>query len=69
MALKAKPLGTVKSRNKLESALEEVSKEPTDRLNVNVPHSVYKQLKMKALEHETTVSELVNLWINKYISK
>ncbi len=66
MALKAKPLGGM-SREKLEEALREVTKEPMERLNVNVPRSVYKAFKVKAAAGDTSMSEMINRWIADYV--
>lgn len=66
MALKAKPLGGA-SREKLVAALQEVVREPVERLNVNVPKSKLKAFKLKAATEDKTMSELVNQWINAYL--
>lgn len=66
MALKAKPLGGM-SREKLEEALKEVTKEPMERLNVNVPRSLYKAFKVKAAAEDTSMSEMINRWIADYV--
>ena len=66
MALKAKPLGGM-SREKLEAALREVNKEPTERLNVNVPHSLFKAFKVKAAADDSTMTAMINRWIEEYV--
>lgn len=66
MALKAKPLGGM-SREKLEEALKEVTKEPMERLNVNVPRSLYKAFKVKTAADDTSMTEMINRWIADYV--
>jgi len=51
------------------AAMEDVRKESTKRLNANVPASVYNQLRVKAAQNDVTINELVNDWINEYLSK
>lgn len=50
-------------------AIEDVQTESTRRLNVNVPASNYKAFKLKAVQNDVDMSELVNQWIYEYISK
>lgn len=50
-------------------AIEDVQAESTRRLNVNVPASNYKAFKLKAVQNDVDMSELVNQWINEYISR
>jgi hypothetical protein len=50
-------------------AIEDVQTESTRRLNVNVPASNYKAFKLKAVQNDVDMSELINQWINEYISK
>lgn len=66
--LKAKPLEQDRNE-KLASALEEVTKEPVVRLNVNVPQSLYRRLKVKAATDGVHISDLVNGWAQEYVSK
>lgn len=66
--LKAKPLEQDRSE-KLASALEEVTKEPMVRLNVNVPQSLYRKMKVKAATDGVHLSDLVNRWTREYVSK
>jgi predicted DNA binding CopG/RHH family protein len=49
------------------AAIADVSKEPMKRLNVNLPESVMKQFKAKAVMEGLDMSELVNNWIKKYL--
>lgn len=66
--LKAKPLEQDRNE-KLASALEEVTKEPVVRLNVNVPQSLYRKMKVKAATDGVHLSDLVNKWAREYVSK
>lgn len=66
--LKAKQLEQDRSE-KLTSAIEEVTKEPMVRLNVNVPQNLYRKLKVKAATDGVHLSDLVNQWAQEYVSK
>ena len=49
------------------AAIADVTKEPLKRLNVNLPESVMKQFKDKAVMEGKDMSELVNEWIKNYL--
>jgi len=49
------------------AAIADVTKEPLKRLNVNLPESVMKQFKAKAVMEGKDMSELVSDWIEKYL--
>lgn len=66
--LKPKPLDQVRSE-KLVSALEEVTKEPLTRLNVDLPKSVHQDLKVRAAAEGVCMSDLVRLWVIEYLSQ
>lgn len=51
------------------AAIEDVRKEPTKRLNANVPASLYHELQVKAAKEGRKINELVNQWVNEYLSK
>lgn len=51
------------------AAMEDVRKEPTKRLNANVPASIYQELQVKAAQEGRKINELVNEWIGEYLSK
>lgn len=51
------------------AAIADVTKEPVKRLNVNVPESVLKQFKAKAVLEGKDMSELVNGWIGEYLNR
>lgn len=49
-------------------AIEDVRKEPMKRLNANIPESKYRELQIKAAQEGRKINELVNLWIDEYLS-
>tara|TARA_R110002050_G_scaffold259608_2_gene399057 strand:+ start:223 stop:429 length:207 start_codon:yes stop_codon:yes gene_type:complete len=51
------------------AAIDDVRKEPTKRLNANVPASLYQELQVKAAKEGRKINELVNQWVNEYLSK
>lgn len=51
------------------AAIADVTKEPLKRLNVNLPESVMKQFKAKAVMEGKDMSELVSGWIDHYLKK
>jgi predicted HicB family RNase H-like nuclease len=50
------------------AAMEDVRREPTKRLNANVPASAYQELQIKSAQEGRKINELVNQWINEYLS-
>ena len=57
-------------RNKVkEKALAEVVKEPTIRLNVNIPESLHRMLKISAIEERSDMKSLIVQLIEEYLSK
>ena len=42
-----------------DRVLAELSAEPTKRLNVEVPASLHRRLKVASATHETTITEIV----------
>ncbi len=66
--LKAKPVDQVRSE-KLNSAMEEVTKEPLARLNVNITQSQYRALRKKAMENGISLTALVGKWVREYVSE
>ena len=52
-----------------KEALDTVSEEEKVRLNLDIPKSTMRQLKMRAVERETTVSEIIRELVNEYLSK
>ena len=67
MVLEAKE-STRSSEGKKE-ALDTVSEEEKVRLNLDIPKSTMRQLKMRAVERETTVSEIIRELVSEYLSK
>jgi hypothetical protein len=51
------------------AAIADVTKEPLKRLNVNLPESMMKQFKAKAVMEGKDMSELVNRWILNYLKE
>lgn len=66
--LKAKPVDQVRSE-KLSSAMEEVTKEPLARLNVNISQSQYRALRKRAMENGISLTALVGQWVREYVSE
>ena len=54
---------------KKNTDIADVTKEPLKRLNVNLPESVMKQFKAKAVMEGKDMSELVSRWIDDYLKK
>ena len=52
-----------------QEALDALSEEEKVRLNLDIPKSTMRQLKMSAVERETTVSEIIRELVNEYLSK
>ena len=51
------------------AAIDDVRKEPTKRLNANVPASLYQELQVKAAKEGRKINDLVNQWVDEYLSK
>lgn len=53
-----------------ERAMREVrDEEPTARLNVQIPKSVLRELKLIATRHDRTVSDIVREFVTEYVRK
>jgi hypothetical protein len=50
-------------------SIKDVTEEQTVRINFIVTKSMQKAFKAKALDEDTTMTELINGWISKYIDK
>lgn len=50
-----------------ERVLAEVAAEPTKRLNVEVPASLHRRLKLSAADRETTITEMVIVALENYL--
>lgn len=68
MALKIKTRNTRLSTHK-DKAIKDVISDKIVRLNINLPSAVLKNFKLKAIQNNTTMSEIILKWINEYISK
>lgn len=68
MTLKAKKTSRDAALHKQE-ALEEVTKEETKRLNVDVPASLHQKVKMLAAQQNTSITEIIIICLNEYLSK
>lgn len=57
--------------SKKEKAIVSVqnTKEEMIRMNINISKTFYKQVKQKALDKDTTITEIVIKALNEYISK
>ena len=51
------------------AALEDVRKEPTKRLNANIPASLYQELQIQAAKDGRKINDLVIEWVNAYLGK
>lgn len=67
MVLKIK-IGNRLNTNK-EKAIQNVTIDKMVRLNVNLPNTLLKQFKLKTVQNNITMSELILTWINEYINK
>jgi hypothetical protein len=57
--------------SKKEKAIASVqeTKEEMIRMNINISKTFYKQIKQKALDQDTTITEIVIKALNEYMSK
>ncbi|MGD6739418.1 hypothetical protein ACP5PY_24995 [Photobacterium leiognathi subsp. mandapamensis] len=67
MALKIKKAGDGHKHPEVDKVAQVISKEPSKRLNANLPKSFYVQVKNFATEKDMTVTELVKLALRDYI--
>ena len=59
----------IRSTTQKAAAIQEVTKEPMKRLNVNIPESKLKQFKAKAASEGLEMSTLIHQWMDEYLSK
>ena len=59
------------SSSKKDKAISSVvsTEEKYTQMNLNIPKSFHKQIKQRALDNDTTVTELVIKVIEEYLSK
>lgn len=67
MALRAKK--TRREREDKNLAMEEALKEETTRLNVDLPVSLHSQVKIRATQERSTITNIVIRALNEYLSK
>jgi predicted HicB family RNase H-like nuclease len=65
--LKAKT--TRRRSDELERALEEAGKEETVRLNANIPQSLHRQAKVKAIGEGQNLTDVVVALLREYVSR
>jgi ferric iron reductase protein FhuF len=69
MSLKSAVQSKKPRLNKLKTeAIEEVKEDVMRRLNVNIPARKLKAFKIKASQNDREMSELVNQWVDEYLS-
>lgn len=69
MSLKVKKPGEGHRHPASEIVANAVTREETVRLNANVPKSLYRQVRLHAVMHDTTITSLVLEALNEYLSK
>lgn len=60
--------GRPSKKDKAIASVQE-TQEDTIRMNVNIPKDFYKKIKQKALDENTTVTDIVKQALNEYMSK
>lgn len=60
--------GRPSKKDKAIASVQE-TQEGTIRMNVNIPKDFYKKIKQKALNEDTTVTDIVKQALNEYMSK
>lgn len=60
--------GRPSKKDKAIASVQE-TQENTIRMNVNVPKDFYKKIKQKALDEDTTVTDIVKQALNEYMDK
>ena len=67
--LQSKPKRSTRATEGKQEALDVVSADETTRLNLDIPRTTMRQLKMCAVERDTTVSDIVRKLVYEYLSK
>ena len=57
-----------KTKEELVNAVLD-QKETTVRMNINLPKSLHKKLKMKAVEQEATITDIILKYVEDLVSK
>ena len=52
-----------------DEAMAEVTSEPTKRLNVEIPASLHRRVKIAAVVNETTIVEMVTDALEEYLER
>jgi len=60
--------GRPSKKDKAIASMQETQEE-TIRMNVNIPKNFYKKIKQKALDEDTTVTDIVKQALNEYMYK
>ena len=60
--------GRPSKKDKAIASVQE-TQEDTIRMNVNIPKDFYKKIKQKALDEDTTVTDIVKQALNEYMNK
>ena len=60
--------GRPSRKEKIIASVQKID-ETTIRMNVNIPKELHKRIKQKALDEDTTITELVMKAVNEYLSK
>ena len=58
-----------RSTKQKDAAIQEVTKEPMKRLNVNIAESKLMQFKAKSASEGKDMSTLIHQWIGEYLEK
>jgi predicted HicB family RNase H-like nuclease len=56
-------------RPHLQEALDEVTKEATKRLNVDIPASLHQEIKTLAARQNTNIRDIVLACLHEYVSR
>ena len=67
--LKSKPTRFTRSPEGKQEALDVLSADETTRLNLDIPKATMRQLKMRTVERDTSVSDIVRKLVSEYLSK
>ncbi len=69
MTLKIKKAGEGHRHPAIEAVNNAVTREETARLNANVPKSFYREVRLFAARHDTTVTNVIMDALRAHISK
>jgi len=63
-----KKVSRVDENKELFSAKNELSRFDTKRLNCEIPSDIYKQLQLKVVQNDTSITAVVNQMVRDYVS-